>query len=169
MSLVFPEILSSIWLLFPIQPMKILTKFLIIFNSDFLPVFRQFSLLKVTFSFQFVRLLTSRFSNYNYWGIVLLYTKIQKFSSILSGVPKYHKKVCFARFSVFYYQNVCQSHFMPQQAIALIFLPVIEHIKFYYLGYLTISPRENSQALLIKSHLFPIIDKICVKMLVCFL
>ena len=89
MSLVFLEIFSSIWLLFPIQPIRILTKFLIIFNSDFLPVFRQFSLLKMTFSFQFLRLLTSRFSNYNYWGIVLLYTKIQKFPSILSGIQKY--------------------------------------------------------------------------------
>ena len=89
MSLVFLEIFSSIWSLFPIQPINILTKFLIIFNSDFLPVFRQFSLLKMTFSFQFLRLLTSRFSNYNYWGIVLLYTKIQKFSSTLSGIQKY--------------------------------------------------------------------------------
>jgi len=88
-SLVFLEIFSSIWLLFPIQPIKLLTRFLISFNSDFLPVCRQFSLLKLTFSFQFLRLLTSRFSNYNYWGIVLLYTKIQKFPSILSGIQKY--------------------------------------------------------------------------------
>ena len=62
--------------------------------------------------------------------------------------------------------------FVPQivdrpagRQIALIFLPMIEHIKFYHVGYLTIFVLEKSEAFLIKTHLFPIIHKICWKML----
>ena len=57
---------------------------------------------------------------------------------------------------------------MRQQPIALIFSPVIELKKFYHLMYLEILVNVKSQALFVKSRLFPIIHKICLKMVVYF-
>ena len=55
---------------------------------------------------------------------------------------------------MFFYQNVCQSNFMRQQPVAVIFLPVIELIKIYRLQHLTILALEKSVALLIKTQFF---------------
>ncbi len=47
--------------------------------------------------------------------------------------------------------NVDVSHFMRQQARALIFLQVIEDSKVYHLGYLKLFALQKSQALFAKS------------------
>ncbi len=88
--------------------------------------------------FQYIGISTAGFSNYNYWDIVLLHTKFQKFLTILLGFLECHEKSLFCSFCVFFYQNADQPHFMRQQRIALIFLPLIEHIKFYHLRYFSV-------------------------------
>jgi len=53
----------------------------------------------MTFAFEFVGHQTFRFSNYTYWGIVFLYTKFQKFFSIVQGFLQYHKNCQSCPFS----------------------------------------------------------------------
>jgi hypothetical protein len=70
-------------------------------------------------------------------GIKVTFTheSLQNLWSICKNVKNNIEKVNLGHFAVFSHQNVDLSHFMRQQTIALIFLPVIEDIKVYHLGY----------------------------------
>ena len=125
-----------------------------IFSFWFLNRFLRDFLVRVTFTLQFVRFSTSRFPNYNYWGIILLHTQIQKFSSILKWLRKNHEKsLCCSFFrdfppkcrsTAFYAPRINRSDISTgNRAHQVLPLTIYHHL----------AP-EKSESLLIKSRFF---------------
>ncbi len=75
---------------------------------------------------------------------------MQKLWSIPKNSWNIDKKNDLDRFPLFFGQNVDRSYIVRQQAIALIFLLMIEDIKVYHLGYLKEFASRKSIALLAK-------------------
>ena len=124
-----------------------------IFSFSFFNRFSGDFLVAITLAFQFVSLSTSRLSKYNNCSIVLLDSKIQKFSSILKGLRKYHQKSLFCPFlwfftkmslTVFYAPTIDRSEISTDDRARQV-LPLMISRNF--------AP-EKSESFLIKSQFF---------------
>jgi hypothetical protein len=128
-SLVLPEIFSPIGSPFPIQIIEILAQFSVFVNISFFRFSSDFSVISL---------------NEGDFYVTIPFRSFGQFRGT-SEIPLKQKD--FFLFSLFSHRNVDESHFMWQQAVALIFLLVIEDMNVYRLGCLKIFAFENTEAL----------------------